>query len=168
MTYTALKFVNEEVVPRLRNGSYRILITLTDGRANENREDKTIADAEFNFQLRVGVGVGDRVLDDELEDFSSNDESYHVGNFQELQDIIDQIISHTLFGVEQTALLQAAGAAEEDSATDEVEVIPRTSAPTIVETTLGDDLIPVTPEDDEPEPGYDYEDFSGDADDLEQ
>jgi len=51
---------------------------------------------------------------------------------------------------------------------DEVEVIPRTSAPTIVETTLGDDLIPVTPEDDEPEPGYDYEDFSGDADDLEQ
>jgi len=49
----------------------------------------------------------------------------------------------------------------------EVEVTARTSAP-IIETTLEDNLIPVTPEDDEPEPGYDYEDFSGDADDLEQ
>lgn len=45
----------------------------------------------------------------------------------------------------------------------EVEVSARTSAPSL-ESTLEENLIPVTPEDDEPEPGYDYEDFSGDAD----
>jgi len=83
-------------------------------------------------------------------------------DYDKLRVVISEIVRELIPGE------CAAGAAEEDSATNEVEVIPRTSAPTIVETTLGDDLIPVTPEDDEPEPGYDYEDFSGDADDLEQ
>lgn len=45
----------------------------------------------------------------------------------------------------------------------EVEVSARTSSPSL-ESTLEENLIPVTPEDDEPEPGYDYEDFSGDDD----
>jgi len=82
-------------------------------------------------------------------------------DYDKLRVVISEIVRELIPGE------CAAEAAEEDSATNEVEVIPRTSAPTIVETTLGDDLIPVTPEDDEPEPGYDYEDFSGD-DDVEQ
>jgi hypothetical protein len=94
-TYSALRFVNSNVVPRLRQESYKILITLTDGRASESRDEQAIAASVFNFQMRVGVGIGDRVKDEELADFNGGEEVFHVEDFSELQNIIERIIDQT-------------------------------------------------------------------------
>ena len=98
-TYSALRYLNSNVVPRLRNGSFRILITLTDGRASEDADQQAIANAEFNFQLRVGVGIGDKVKEEELADFSTHEEVLTVDDFAALDDIIANIIDQACQGV---------------------------------------------------------------------
>lgn len=105
-TYSALRYVNSQVVPRLRSGSYKILITLTDGRASENRDEQAITDSAYNFQMRIGVGVGDKVREEELEDFSDAGEVFAVNDFGELQNIIDQIIDETCADVNKEAVRQ--------------------------------------------------------------
>jgi hypothetical protein len=143
-TFSALEYVNKQVHPLLRPGSYKILITLTDGDASETRNLAAISEARGNFQRMIAVGVGEKTDKEELMDFSSTGRIFNVDNFEELESIIQQVIDSICSGVNEIVLQEAAQDAEEEVAST------------------------MTPEDDEPEPGYDYEDFSGDADDLEQ
>jgi len=166
-TFSALEYVNRQVRPLLRAGSYKILITLTDGDASESRNVQAVQEARNNFNKMIAVGVGEKTDKEELLDFSSSGRVFNIDNFEELETIIKQVIDSICSGVNEI-VLEAAGAGEEEVVEPtkpeivvEVEVSARTSAPTL-ESTLEENLIPVTPEDDEPEPGYDYEDFSGD------
>jgi len=137
-TFSALEYVNRQVRPLLRAGSYKILITLTDGDASESRNVQAVQEARNNFNKMIAVGVGEKTDKEELLDFSSSGRVFNIDNFEELETIIKQVIDSICSGVNEI-VLEAAGAGEEE----------------VVEPTM-------TPEDDEPEPGYDYEDFSGD------
>jgi len=142
-TFSALEYVNKQVYPLLRSGSYKILITLTDGDASETRNVAAVSEARGNFNRMIAVGIGEKTDKEELMDFSSTGNIFNINNFEELETIIEQVIDSICSGVNEIVLEAA------NSATAEEEVV----AP-----------VTMTPEDDEPEPGYDYEDFSGDDD----
>ena len=91
-TYRALDFVNRNVYPTLRSESYKILITMTDGDASEDRNAEAIEQALNNFDMMVAVGVGRKIDEEELLDFSSSNFVFTVENFNALEGIISTII----------------------------------------------------------------------------
>ena len=91
-TYSALDFVNRNVHPQLRETSYKILITMTDGDASEDRNEEAIGQALNNFDRMVAVGVGQKVDETELLDFSSTNNIFTVEDFKALEGIISTII----------------------------------------------------------------------------
>ena len=101
-TYSGLEFVNRNVYPRMRSNSYKILITMTDGDASEDRNVAAINQAESYYNMRVAVGVGQKVDEEELKDFSSNDRFvFKIENFGALEGIISRIIEGICSGIDE-------------------------------------------------------------------
>jgi len=90
-TYRALAFVNQNVYPTLRRNSYKILITMTDGDASEDRNQEAIDQAHQNFNMMIAVGVGRKVDEEELRDFSKRGYVITVENFNALEGIISSL-----------------------------------------------------------------------------
>ena len=101
-TYSALDFVNRNVYPRLRKTSSKILITMTDGDASDDRNEQAIDQAQNNFNRMVAVGVGQKVNETELLDFSSTNNSFTVEDFQALEGIISTIIERICTDLDET------------------------------------------------------------------
>jgi len=88
-SYSALDFVNTEVYPRLEQDTFKLLITMTDGDAGDDRNIQAITSARDNFNMMCAVGVGGKAHVDKLVDFStSEDHVRKVDNFQDLQDTV--------------------------------------------------------------------------------
>ena len=103
-TYSGLDFVNRNVYPQMRSNSYKILITMTDGDASEDRNVAAIKQAESYYNMRVAVGVGEKVNEDELMDFSSNETLvFKIENFGALEGIISRIIEKICSDIEGIA-----------------------------------------------------------------
>ncbi|XP_078481145.1 matrilin-1-like isoform X4 [Ciona intestinalis] len=100
-TYSALEFVNREVWPLLRPGAFKILITLTDGDASEDRNVEAIEEANNKYNLMAAVGVGSKVISSELEDFSSIGNVFNVDNFSALESIISDIVENICAGIKE-------------------------------------------------------------------
>jgi len=98
-TYTAIRFVDTNVVPNLREGSFKILITMTDGDASDDRDVEAINQARNDFNIMIAVGVGDKVDSEELRDFSSTDKIYNVDKFSALESIITNIVENICSGI---------------------------------------------------------------------
>lgn len=92
-TYSGLRFVNERVSPDTRTSAYKILITLTDGDASEDRDSAAIAEARSFYNIMMGVGVGDKVNFEELKDFAHGGRVVTVDDFAALDGIVSQIVS---------------------------------------------------------------------------
>ena len=100
-TYSGLDFVNRNVYPQMRSNSYKILITMTDGDASEERNVAAINQAESYYNMRVAVGVGEKVDEEELMDFSSNAKLiFKIENFGALEGIISRIIERICSDIE--------------------------------------------------------------------
>lgn len=100
-TFRALEYVNRQVYPLLRRGSYKILITLTDGDASEPRNVRAVQEAHSNFNRMIAVGIGEKTDQDELMDFSSTGKIFNINNFEELENIIETVIDSICSGVNQ-------------------------------------------------------------------
>ena len=98
-TYTALKFVNTEVHPSLRSASFKILITLTDGRARDGKNALTVNKARDNFNKMMVVGIGDNTDREELLDFSSTGQVVKISNFEELNTFVMQVVDDICSGI---------------------------------------------------------------------
>ena len=87
LTYTALKFVNTNVYPLLRNSSKKVLVTLTDTDASrdDTREALVVARAHANFDSMIAVAIGDDINSDLLLDISSDGNILHIRDFAELE-----------------------------------------------------------------------------------
>ena len=103
-TFSALEYVNRQVRPLLRAGSYKILITLTDGDASESRNVQAVQEARNNFNKMIAVGVGEKTDKEELLDFSSSGRVFNIDNFEELETIIKQVIDSICSGVNEIVL----------------------------------------------------------------
>ena len=91
--YSGLNFVNRNVYPKMRSNSYKILITMTDGKANEDRNIAAIKQAHNNYNMMMAVGVSEKVDQDKLLDFSSNETLiFKIENFGALGGIISRIV----------------------------------------------------------------------------
>ena len=103
-TYSGLDFVNRKVYPQMRSNSYKILITMTDGDASEDRNVAAIKQAEIYYNMRVADGVGEKVDEEELMDFSSNAKLiFKIENFGALEGIISRIIQKICSDIEGIA-----------------------------------------------------------------
>uniref|UniRef100_F6QQE0 VWFA domain-containing protein n=1 Tax=Ciona intestinalis TaxID=7719 RepID=F6QQE0_CIOIN len=107
-TYSALEFVNREVWPLLRPGAFKILITMTDGDASEDRNVDAIEEANNKYNLMAAVGVGSKVISSELEDFSSTGNVFNVDNFSALESIISDIVENICAGIKEIEVPTAA------------------------------------------------------------
>ena len=103
-TFSALEYVNRQVRPLMRAGSYKILITLTDGDASESRNVQAVQEARNNFNKMIAVGVGEKTDKEELLDFSSSGRVFNIDNFEELETIIKQVIDSICSGVNEIVL----------------------------------------------------------------
>jgi len=90
-TYRALAFVNQNVYPNLRNNSYKILIIITDGNAKDDKDQEVIDQAHQNFNMTIAVGVGRKVDEKELRDFSKPGYDITVENYNALEGIIAKL-----------------------------------------------------------------------------
>ncbi|CAK8696689.1 unnamed protein product [Clavelina lepadiformis] len=100
-SYSALRFVNNNLYPDLRENSFKILITMTDGDASEDKDIEAIQQARSNFNMMIAAGVGEKVNNDTLEDFSSSqDYIINVNNFVELKSTISSIVENTCSGID--------------------------------------------------------------------
>lgn len=102
-TYTALQFVVDQVVPMMRNGAYSILVTMTDGDANDVRNQATIDEANELFNVMVGIGVGEKANMDQVNDFSSNRQGIAVNNFDALGGLVEKIMQESCATIVEAA-----------------------------------------------------------------
>ena len=98
-TYSALDFVNQ-IVP-VRKNSKKILITITDGDASDNRSSTVVQKAHVLFDVMISVAVGNSLNMTQLEDFSSNGTSPSIiRGFSALEDTIPEIYEKVCFSIE--------------------------------------------------------------------
>ena len=86
---SALEFVNKEVYSRMRDNTFKLLVTMTDGDATDARNEVEIEWARAHFDMMYAVGVGHDAHHDKLIDFANAEK--HVGyvdDFQHLHDIV--------------------------------------------------------------------------------
>lgn len=95
-TYSAVQFLNTDV-SNFRNESYKILITMTDGRENDARNAEAVRIAKSYFDLMIAIGVGiDIDWGDLLNDISKGVEPITTNNFVSLRiDTIEAILNAT-------------------------------------------------------------------------
>ena len=96
-TYSGLQFVNDNVYPNMRRQSFKILITMTDGKVKEARNANTINQARSFYNMMVAVGVGSVINRSEILDFSSTDRVFNVTNFAALKGIISDLVGDICF-----------------------------------------------------------------------
>ena len=100
-TYSGLQFVNDNVYPNMRRQSFKILITMTDGKVKEARNANTINQARSFYNMMVAVGVGSVINRSELLDFSSTGSVFNVTNFAALEGIISVLVGDICFRLGQ-------------------------------------------------------------------
>ena len=77
------------MLPRLDEDTFKLLITMTDGDASDDRKVEAIATARDNFNMMCAVGVGGKAHVEKLIDFSTEERHVRqVNNFQDLQDTV--------------------------------------------------------------------------------
>nr|XP_039263575.1 collagen alpha-1(XXVIII) chain-like isoform X1 [Styela clava] len=93
-TYRGLRFVNSNVSPGIRPDSYKILITMTDGDASEDRDQSAIDEAREFYNIMLAVGVGDKIRFEELEDFAhmTKNRVFTVDDFARLESVVEQLV----------------------------------------------------------------------------
>lgn len=102
--YESLQYVNNQVFPLTQADTYKILITLTDGKSNldyltADKRQEIVDTARRNFDLMVAVSVG-AVINDEIRDFSDGIEPITVEDYVGLQGttVSTQIVESTTNG----------------------------------------------------------------------
>jgi len=82
-TYAGLESVTDTFPSFIRSNSYRILLTLTDGVANDYKNELVLQKAREMFDMMVAVGVGSFNAET-LEDFTKSSSYYLVNDFKKL------------------------------------------------------------------------------------
>lgn len=100
-TYQGLKYVNSNITPKTRPGAFRVLITMTDGSANEGRDEQAIDTAKENYDHMVAVAVGNDLNADQLQDFVQNSVPITVDEYASLAGIIDTIVNESCNNIEK-------------------------------------------------------------------
>ena len=88
--YTALRLINSEIVQQLTPTAFKVLITLTDGTMNEDRDTEAVETARSAFHNMMSVTVGEYENHD-VSDFTKDGFNFDLDNFEDLQDTIAQI-----------------------------------------------------------------------------
>lgn len=82
--YSGLSHISKAVLPRLREDSLKIMITMTDGGRRDEIQRSVFEHIKSNFKFMVAVGVGTEVEDEELRKLSTRGRSLHIQNFDGL------------------------------------------------------------------------------------
>lgn len=99
-TFTGLRYVNSDVTPNTRDGSYKILITMSDGETYEDHDQQAIDTARANYDLMLAVGIGSKIEQDKLRDFTKRSDPISVNKFAALSGIIDKIVDESCKNIE--------------------------------------------------------------------
>lgn len=91
-TYKGLRYINSDVTPNTRAGSSKMLVTMTDGDASEDRDQEAIDTARANYDLMLAVGIGEKIHMEQLRDFTYNTNPITVQEFASLGGVIEEIV----------------------------------------------------------------------------
>jgi len=88
--YTALRLINSEIVQYLNPTAFKVMISLTDGTMNEDRDPEAVATAKAAFHNMMSVTVGEYENHD-VSDLTKNGHNFDLDNFEDLQATIIMI-----------------------------------------------------------------------------